>query len=642
MGKERVVGAGATVCTVATKLVLPRLRLATDVLVRERLLNEPFTGADGPYNCESLSRSWKEWTEALPPMTGVRGHERASALKGTKRLFDITCQCDKKRSLGVKERWLERACGQEATTARPVLEEVRFVARSILDGWKARGLRDVTIQTQQGCAEMTVSRGGTLSVPFHWEKPLSVPCQSFCPDVRERKDVSLCRVGVAKTKGKFRVVTMQGARAKRKLTRLHSSLYDYLSRRKWLVRGPVTAERFRAVCKDLKEGENLISGDYEQSTDLLHLDAVQTVVDVIADKCPRHMAKILRESFRPSVQVGEDWLPVVRGSMMGNLCSFVVLCVLNRVCYSMARRACGESAQRPCLINGDDFLACGGGAFWEAWLTATASVGFKINKEKTMRSRRFAELNSTVFDSKKDRTLRRLCYGFLSSDVALPRESVGPSLFDLLPQLGFPTAAWLVSTYLVRRLLERVPPVVSTVPPRWWRFLRKRWWFRRIYVSGKAPNVDVQGLERVVPVVYGPPLRETDAEIEDTIARCRGLIEGLTGNLFRGRVVRPEKRKVSRGKLTGNHGKAKRIGRERVSLKRLWDWTILDYVVKNGRCGSLWQSNFGWVDEQPGLVWTSSLDILPQHLPDPDWQFSEHRSFDYWLSLPQKALKNAR
>jgi len=290
----------------------------------------------------------------------------ASALDSCKRIFDVDCRsCDEIEKTKSQKDWISRLLDSEPTIqemneCREYLPYLVEATRGVVRGWGKGssniGPSDNTyVPDRQGCYETTQVMGGTLGTSTEEEIKMN----------------NLVRLGVAKTKGKFRVVTMQGARVKRVLAPVHNGLYNHISRKSWCVRGDVTVDDFRAVYQDCREGERIISGDYVSATDNILLPAVQSIVSVILEEATDledEERKVFEESFgRSYVKYKDESGHMVmkelrRGSMMGNLCSFPLLCILNRACFIITNRILGRG-RRVGRFNGDDCIFAGDDLF---------------------------------------------------------------------------------------------------------------------------------------------------------------------------------------------------------------------------------------------------------------------------------------
>jgi len=610
------------------KRILRNLHFVVDLLLRESLLPQGTEFYSEGRCCLEVMEEWGTWASKQAEQM-QREKERlifGLAVKGTKKIFDVACRtCDKKNAQAARQRWLNKMCAvAEPRTDPAVLADIRRRTRKILgEGKWAKGIRrdgdgdKVYIPDQQGCLELERGCGGTLSVP-RWDRPpIEVPTlRGEVHIVRETLDVDTCRIGVAKTKGKFRVVTMQGAYAKRVLRPIHDAAYDFISLYPWLVRGDVTSEIMEDVIADRREGECYISGDYEASTDNLNRDAVFAVVEVMAEALKGEEKRVLLESFE-KVYVGlkKGKREVRRGSMMGNLCSFVVLCILNRIAYERARTSIGEREDRKCGINGDDFLCAGGDEMWDAWRRCTADVGFVVNEKKSGRSTRWLELNSHVYDAQNHKFLRKLCFGFLGS-ADDQKDTLAKSVFDLANQLSFSTSAFFLCSRVARDVLSQHPIPVSVVPSRWWRLLIKRWWFRRILLhncEGRVPTIAV-GRERKLPFTYGPLVKsEFVEEVDEAAAIFDSRVKRAWVEAEEGRVAMPMTKGFRKQTLIGTRGKTIRMKRGVRRWVRLWLAPTLQWI-KDAHGEVLEDENFEgeWAVDQSGLDVVMSWEAVPK------------------------------
>jgi hypothetical protein len=586
------------------------LRLTSTVLRQEGLCKETFVA--GALQCQALQEEWKEWTSVeLKRLKGEKRFRLACAIKGSKTLFDEPCRpCDERESIRAKRDWAHRALDCPQVTSPEVLSDIKSRARRYMGTrwWKEKKEGVAYVPDQKGCFELERGRGGTLSVPRHWEEPIYVnaggePGDEFT--VRESYDPTGCRIGTAKKKGKRRVVTMQTARAKRILRPVHEAAYDHLCRQPWMVRGEVTADQMESIRGDLKANELFTSGDFEASTDNLNKDAVLAVVEVLCEALPERRSSVLRATFEHTwVEWEGRRREVVRGSMMGNLLSFVVLCLLNKICLDRARQSaedCGPLYRRA-LVNGDDLFFAGTEQTYKAWLKETARIGFVINVAKTMRSARWGDLNSTTYDFKSSRFVRRLCFGFLGTDSwKEPEGSVVGPLFDLVSQLKFSTSAWLLNTYQVQCIFSRVNPPLSIFPRRWWQFLVKKRWFRN---SLCLPDrvVEESGVERKLPLVLGPPLKVSTPSMECHLRKLARRVTRFAVNEWRGHICAPIKKKI--GKVAPPKRSAYpniRLSRGTPQWRRLWCEPVLE-LLKRKLPGLLEWENPDWIAEQPDLT----------------------------------------
>jgi len=605
------------------------LRLVSEVLRQEGLCKQTFV-VDGPVSCETLQERWKEWTSINDCKKGEYRFRYLNSIKGTKTLFDEPCRkCDGKLKMAAIEKWKDKALRTVQKTAPEVLADIKRRVRKEMGGkwWKGTKGR-VYVPDQQGCLEMKREGGGTLSVApsgsiLDMDPRLDKFGQLWFSE--ERTDSPACRVGAAKSKGKLRVVTMQSASMKRQLRPVHEQAYDHISKKPWLVRGDVNASHFESLRTALGKGHDYISGDYEETTNNLNLDAVLAVVEVLSESLPSHLGKLFVSSFRDCVveELVEDRSreqrlytrvdPVTRGSMMGNLGSFVVLCLLNKVCFDRAKRLAGYPANHPSLINGDDILYPGCSGLYHAWLHCTAEVGFVINRKKTMRSKTYGDLNSQTYRYDRSRLVKKLCFGFLASDSwKQPEGSLATPLFDLCSQLKFASASRLLISYPVRRLLARAVIPLTSVPRRWWNFLIKKNWFRGVIDRFATPVAETHGAERKLPYVLGPPIHSSpwaESRIRELDKKCtRDHVADWLGI-----PVAPYEAKTKLGPMPKLRSPF-RIRREPLGWRRLWLAPVLEYLQT--KHPDLFVEGFpDWVDEQPNLQHAYKLSRSPMRRP---------------------------
>nr|UUW21012.1 MAG: putative RNA-dependent RNA polymerase [Sanya botourmia-like virus 5] len=610
------------------------LCFVSQILRQEKLCTQLFR-TNGSEDCEALQTKWKEWTAACSKR--LRGEERfvfANAIKGTKTLFDEPCSqkdpqfnCDVRALKKAKENWCAKALnrgsdrpGQPGTTEPGVLQDIAKRTRRIIGRKWFRRREGVYVPDQQGCFEMERGLGGTLSVPVgqpgssedrahelytrmgipkdNW-KDYNAAMEDGHQIPEDSKDATLCRLGGAKQKGKLRVVTMQTSIMKDVLRPVHESAYNRLSKRPWLVRGDVTKAHFESLRPGLRPGFDFISGDYEASTDNLNKDAVLTVVETLAEDLPPREAELFVRSFRDCAVVeGKSVYPVVRGSMMGNLGSFVVLCILNRICFERALNLCGYPKDHPSLFNGDDVLFPGESGLYYSWLHCTKEVGFVINRSKTMRSAEYGDLNSQTYKYSKSRMVSKLCFGFLGSDSwKEPAGSLATPLFDLCRQIRFSTATWLLTAFPVRKLLARVAIPLSSIPSRWWNFLVKKSWFRGL-IDRSEPEVLSRGLPRQVPFVLGPPIESTPY-LESRIREASDRVISDLVKEWQGIPVPTVKTKIPHRKFEKLRSKFK-LGRKAKCWLRLWVKPV--YEMMQIFCPEVFIDGCPrWVVDQPNL-----------------------------------------
>nr|QYL02901.1 RNA-dependent RNA polymerase [Botryosphaeria dothidea] len=615
---------GRRACACAVRAV-KALNLATEIFAKEGLVDSRFDCAL-IVDCEGLMGRWKEWCEAkLSRKKGVPYWRLSLAIKGCKTIFDEPCKtCDPRRADAAREEWARRAFAPGFVTRQEVICDIKSRVRQIMgrkwwSSWEGKG--KARVPDQQGCYELKRLCGGTLSVPRWYENPINASWGETT--IKERREVNLCRVGTAKTKGKLRVVTMQGARVKRLLRPVHEAAYDWLTQFDWLVRGEVTPDHFLSVvCDEDPDDSFFISGDFVASTDNLHLDAVLAVVDVLCEALPEKEKSVLKASF-DGIKV--DWKGgvqvVSRGSMMGNLVSFVVLCLLNKVSVDRAVQDVYNvgPCHRKVLINGDDCLFRGNDRLYARWLETTADVGFVVNQEKTMKSTRYLELNSNVFDSKRGRMIDKMVFGFLSTESwKLPAESMTSEIFRLVRFLRRDTARWFLTTLPVRNAFRRVRPPVTSVPRSWRSFLLKKWWFRSCVLVSE-PVETMTGSERKLDFCYGPPLAEPDDFKERAIRELDTVQTVSQAWEWRGKLCCPPHRtkKMRFPKAPKRIYKKMVLRAGPVLPRRLWLMQTLELVKEFLPHWLAWCPPVGTVVDQHGLVMTREWRAYPHHHQKP-------------------------
>lgn len=521
-----------------------------------------FTGS----NCSALRTELMERKSHL--LVGREDREYRTlyqALKSCDRFFDVSCPpCDAVAETKARQQW-QRDVAQivgfdprapASWSDDPIGELARRVRKLVGPDWAAdvgRHRAACLVPDQNGCLETPRKLGGTLATAT---EHCSEQCRQQWIDTRGIKpccippsqDLYGLRVGTAKTKGKFRVVTMQSAKVKEVLKPVHDTLYDFLSRRKWLVRGDLLKEHVKLVLEDRRDGEQYISGDYKAATNNIYLPAVEAIVGVLAEapSLSSEERELLLGSFRAE---NLHWVsrsgvshPILRGSMMGNLVSFPVLCLLNKSCFDIAcslrRKRTGEKGYRRPIINGDDIAFCGDEAMYNDWVTVTSHFGLIVNEEKTGRSERFIELNSRSFDCETSRFLRKPVLACLApgSDPSC----LLTRLWDGLKTLSPGTLRWVIVT--LRHHIARREINLSNLPKRLRRVLIKERWFRAALLV--EPRVVTTGIDRHWPVVsrdFRP-----SPECMEVYHKAQRTLLSLGVKLARGKLVRPREVFLSR------------------------------------------------------------------------------------------------
>lgn len=443
--------------------------------------------------------------------------------------------------------------------------------RSRREGWSDPSLSNGYVPDQQGCFETLRHQGGTLATSeseYH----------DKCSDLR---------VGVAKTKGKFRVVTMQPAFVKRVLTPIHNALYDHISSFDWCVRGDVTRATFEGIVKDRQPGESFISADYESASDRIYPWATRVMVDALLEDgdLTSEERRVLVESFENLswVSKGGRKHPITRGQMMGSLVGFPLLCLLNKACFDIScdifygspSRGKGYRVGR---FNGDDCAFSGSAAFFSLWREVTSTFGLVVNEEKTGFDSRWIELNSNVFDARLGSMVAKPVLSFLRVERHTPD--------DLLPEIirGVSTLRPDVRMWVINDLMRHEVAIrrvnVQGLSKHWMKILIKKKWFRLALVN--PPEVREKGIDRSAPVILGPVPRP---ELLESITSLAMYETQSYVRYWRGRKVQPLERRLIR--RPGREVQRNPFPKVRVALGRpkwrfLWPAGLLEAVMCDG------------------------------------------------------------
>jgi hypothetical protein len=401
---------------------------------------------------------------------------------------------------------------------------------------------------------------------------------------------------------------MQSARVKEILRPVHECLYDFLSSSRWLVRGDVTVDHIRRVVDGCEPGEDFVSGDYEAATNNIYVQVPWAIAQVLSESpdLSSEEREALLESFRPEnlrwAASSGSVRPILRGSMMGNLMSFPMLCLLNKACYDIAcslrRNRTSKLRLETVIINGDDIAFAGDSQFYDEWVSVTSAFGLVVNREKTGVSRELVELNSRCFvvyptASRRLRVLRKPVLSALAPgdnpDCLLSR------LWDGLRTLSPGTFRWMA--VMLRHEVIRRGVSLSSIPSRLRRVLVKERWFRRALLE--KPVLVRSGVERAWPVVTS-----SEAPAEHLLPlydqKCQELLR-LGVAYARGRKCSPFSLSLKKGGPRDTHRLPAHL---RVSFRTRWVWRWPAPLLR-------W-----WTDPRVGLAVRS--------LPDTVW-LDDHR-----------------
>jgi len=192
---------------------------------------------------------------------------------------------------------------------------------------------------------------------------------------------------------------------------LHKTIYNHISRCKWVMRGDVDDDALARAGFNNSDGV-LTSGDYASATDNLSIEVAEVIVDTLLSSSSvvppfvRERARAILRPFLywtegpPCSQVRHDvGVPNV-GQMMGSYLSFPLLCLQNRLAFLWAARSSGlswkEVVSVPCLINGDDILFASSRALSDVWMDTVGGLGLEVERTKTSVDDVYGSLNSTL------------------------------------------------------------------------------------------------------------------------------------------------------------------------------------------------------------------------------------------------------
>lgn len=573
-------------------------------------------------NCSALRAEWDSRKAAL--LVGLQEeHLRVlkQTLKSCDRFFDVPCDpCDKKASRSARREWqLSVAADPNFSPATPAswsndpLGELALrVRRLVGPDWCSGIRRDeaTNIPDVSGCLETPRVEGGTLA----------------CDPENYSSSPYDLRVGTVKTKGKVRVVTMQSARVKRTLRPLHEHLYDFMSRRKWLVRGEVDRNHVRSLLGSYGSTEGIVSGDYQAATNNIYVEAVETIVNVLAESpslLPEERTTLI-ESFRPE---NLNWVSrkgfkhrIRRGSMMGNLMSFNVLCLLNKACFdimcSLRRKRGDVKGYRRPLINGDDIAFVGDRAAFDDWVMVTSHYGFIVNESKTGFDPGWLELNSRSFrlTALKDGTwkVRALRKPVLSA--LLPGNDTScllTRLWDGLRTLS--PGSFRTMVVMLRHEITLRGVSLSSIPARLRRVLLKDRWFRSAIFT--EPCLYKVGIDRSMRHIYRD-VRPSDECMQLYEEAGRGSMLGHLEKWL-GKTVHPPERVL----LCRKHPVLYQRpvpGRIRYQVRWLWLWDAVVWSVWDRLCLPVRHLSSGlWEDDHPHLTVSVTPVVSHQGYPPP-------------------------
>nr|UYL95443.1 MAG: RNA-dependent RNA polymerase [Hulunbuir Botou tick virus 5] len=353
--------------------------------------------------CKEMVDAFKEWTVSKLSRASFRRLGRRERVGGRfallllKKQLPPPCGCFPSQ----RDAWAER----QSLAVEPALPDgfMAFVTREVKKmfpfGWD-RGYVDEIARSappSSACVEATVKQGGARSVLDLDEYLAGCIGESRADLFSEHYENPLVYKEVP-TAGKVRPLTVTPSQYN-VLRPLHKTIFGVVSRQRWSLVGPPNPKSFRRAGFRFKSG--LLSGDYAGATDSLRLDVVRTILNAMfstASIVPEQVKERALAALAPLVKLRqqdppEKWVWVRRGTMMGSLLSFPLLCLYNRVC------ALWTLGQVPMLINGDDLAAetCNP----EPWFDTLPLLGLQPERSKTGYSTSTVEINSTPFVVKR-------------------------------------------------------------------------------------------------------------------------------------------------------------------------------------------------------------------------------------------------
>lgn len=245
---------------------------------------------------------------------------------------------------------------------------------------------------ESACLEFSRSKGGSRAFAHQYGRDAF---SDFCraEGLPSWKVPHLVRYSIVRTGGKDRGVTVSSGAAQF-LAPLHRTLYDFISKFDWVLRGeakPARFSRFQALA-----GEVFVSGDYESATDNLSLETAEFILDRILSKAtrvPAHIREYAMCSLRAIIQYPDGSLVAQkRGQLMGNFLSFPLLCLQNYLAFKFL-----VPRSVPVKINGDDIVFRATQKEFECWSNGVSALGLTLSRGKTLVNGRAFSLNSAFF-----------------------------------------------------------------------------------------------------------------------------------------------------------------------------------------------------------------------------------------------------
>jgi hypothetical protein len=287
-----------------------------------------------------------------------------------------------------------------------------------------------SVVSTKSCAENGRSKGGCRSWVLDNKMP-DISCrEDFVLEALSKTSYARprpSRLVAVETGGKWRKITVPSGNFSL-LKPLHQSIYDRLSTQPWLLRGKESKGAFKGF--SCSKGEVFVSGDYESATDFLNSAVSKHCLSTILMRCrsvPQGIQLMAMDSLSLPVELRSDD-GVIRvdqkaGQMMGYLLSFPLLCLINYLTFRYA-----VPRDVPLKINGDDIVFRSTTEERDRWMRMVGESGLVLSVGKTMVSRRFFTLNSSLFEGRNDGP-RML--PFIRSTALFPRSRDPESVMGL-------------------------------------------------------------------------------------------------------------------------------------------------------------------------------------------------------------------
>jgi hypothetical protein len=306
-----------------------------------------------------------------------------------------------------------------ATTDREIIDEVLAYAGDLFPvGWASKWNDGSDLE--KGLSNRSISNGLTVRYPDPNEEYF--PASSLVRtgpgtiSVEERykaryaewyqtaDDFTVKAVGVQDA-GKIRVIT-KSIKELKVLQPLQYALHTHLKSHYPLMGRELQLNDIQRIVDEDREGIPT-SIDYTGATDSLHGDFQKELIEFILDRAGNWRLQGLREIAGRELSLGrvieypDRSIRQQRGTLMGSLLSFPLLCLVNG--FAMAKHGIKHF-----LVNGDDGFAMMSNEVYHDWLSTVGRLGLVVNHDKTYRSREYLTINSRYFRISMDHTVHEI------------------------------------------------------------------------------------------------------------------------------------------------------------------------------------------------------------------------------------------